>query len=1106
MSREQAGTLLQHIRRLAGSPDVGEPSDGQLLRRFTETRDEPAFATLVQRHGRLVLDVCCRVLGHEQDAEDAFQTTFLVLARNARSIRKEESLASWLYGVAYRVASKARARSARRRACERQLRRQAGQQVSPEPALYELQSILTAEVNRLPERYRAPFVLCHLEGKTRSEAARDLGCPEGTVGGRVAQARLILQRRLTRRGVVLSAALTACALAESTAPAAVPPDLIRAAVEAAVLTGAGKTPTAAFLLVTALLLGTGLGVLAFRSWTSPQTETPRTGENNSETRKPDVRPQPEEGQSRVDRHGDPLPAGALTRLGTLRFRSAHTMTSLSFAADGHTLISMGWEDIARVWDPATGKERQRVTFRQEWRGSFAASPDGKLLATGGREKDCKIRLWDAATGKLLFESTAQVGFVEALCFSPDGKTLASACNKVIRLWDVATRKEVHQLTGKGDRLGPLAFSPDGKVLAAVCRDNSIRLWELETATELRTLPGHKDRIYELAFSPDGKVLASSGADKDRTVRLWDPGTGKELRQLAGPPGWVRPVAFSPDGKTLATGGQDGKVRLWDAGTGKEKRQFRIPGQDDTWGPWVMAVAFSPDGKTLASSGTEHAVRLWDLATGEEVAALKEGHTNGVNSAAFAPDGKLLATASEDHTVHLWDPATGKELRRLGSGKEGFSHVTFAPDGKTLAARTDRAVVLWDPLTGKELRRLEGHAGPLSSLCFAPPEEGSSGKLGKTLVSAGHRGDGTLRAWDVTTGKETRQIGKWPEIDSVAFSPDGKLLAVGLGYLNIALLDAATGKEVRRLKFEQGFARTLAFSPDGRYLASTGGLGNTVHLWEVATGKEVRRFTGHSRIVNTVAFSPDGRLLASAGQDLTVRLWEAISGKELRQFTGHQGQGHLGGIEAVTFAPDGRTLASGGDDTTALIWDATGLLREGQLPAVRLQPAELEACWSDLAGDDASRADGAVWALVAAPEQAVPLLKERLQPVRAADPARCARLIRDLDSERFETRDRATAELEKLGESAREPLRKALADAPGAEARKRLERLLDRVEAYPSTAEGLRALRAIAVLEHIGSQAARSVLEGLSRGMAEARLTQEAKAALERVARRPNSPP
>jgi RNA polymerase sigma factor (sigma-70 family) len=1103
MSSDQAGTLLQHIRRLAGAPDAAEPSDGQLLRRFTQDRDEPAFAALVQRHGRLVLGVCRRLLRHEQDAEDAFQATFLILARKAGSVRQEQSLAGWLYRVAARVAGKAQAMSARRRARERQAGRPAAAPDPPEPALHELQAILTAEVDRLPAKYRTAFVLCHLEGKTRAEAARELGWPEGTVGGRVAQARLILQQRLTRRGVVLSAALTAVALAEATAPAAVPPALIEAAGSLAAGTAGcrlpvreladagsttmltGKLKVAAVLL--AVFAGAGMGVLAYRAWPAPRPQTPPSGESHSEVTNPDA------GRPAVDRHGDPLPAGAVTRLGTLRFRTAHTVSRLAFAADGNTLLGAGWDNIARVWDRSTGKERRKVVFREDWRNSFAVSPDGKLLATGGRDKDRKLRLWDAGTGKLLFESAAQEGRIEVLEFSPDGKTLAAAGNKAIHLWDVAARMGTRQLAVGQDRLGALAFAPDGKLLAVACGDNRIRLWDLETATELRTLEGHKDWIYGLAFSPDGTMLASSGADKDRTVRLWDPVTGKELRRLEGPAGWVRPVAFSPDGKTLATGGQDGKVRLWDAGTGKEKRQLRIPGQDDTWGPWVMAVAFSPDGRTLAASGTEHVVRLWDLATGAEDPATKEGHVDGANSAAFSPDGKLLATASGDHTVRLWDPATGEEVRRLGGGREGFSRVTFAPDGKTVAALTERAVVLWDAGTGKELHRLEGHTGPVSSLCFSPD--------GKTLVSGGYRGDGTLRAWEVSTGKQVRQIGKWDEITSVAFSPDGKLLAVGLGYLNIALLDAATGAEVRRLKFEKGFARTLAFSPDGTCLASTGGLGNTVHLWEVGTGKELRRLTGHTRIVNAVVFSPDGRLLASAGQDLTVRLWEAVTGKEVRRFTGHGGQGLLGGIDAVAFAPDGRTLASVGDDTTGLLWDVTGLLRDGRLPAVRLQPAELEACWSDLAGDDAGRAQRAVWTLTAAAEQAVPLLTERLPPVRAADPAECARLVRDLDSDQFETREKATAALEKLGEPARPALRKALEASPTAEARNRLEKLLARMEEPASTAEGLRTLRAVAVLEHIDSPAARGVLEGVAGGLAEASRTQEAKAALGRCDRK-----
>ena len=283
--------------------------------------------------------------------------------------------------------------------------------------------------------------------------------------------------------------------------------------------------------------------------------------------------------------------------------------------------------------------------------------------------------------------------------------------------------------------------------------------------------------------------------------------------------------------------------------------------------------------------------------------------------------------------------------------------------------------------------------------------------------------------------------------------------------------------------------SLSLSADGKLLA-WGESKGTLCLWDVAAARLIDRFVVGA---DAAAFSPDGRLLVTVSRD--VILWELATRKEVRRYRGHRGQ-----IRTLAFSPDGRRLVSGSDDTTALIWDVTGLGRERQENRGRLSGKDRDALFDDLASVDASRGQRAVWTLAAASDQAVRDCRERVRPESLVTPARIEQLIKDLDSDRFDVRDEATRGLERLEARAEASLRKALAGRPSAEVRHRAEGLLETLSAgvAPST---LRAIRAVAVLEYVGTPDAREVLEYMTKGAPEARLTREAKAALERLIRR-----
>ncbi|MDA2913796.1 serine/threonine protein kinase [Acidobacteriia bacterium AH_259_A11_L15] len=298
---------------------------------------------------------------------------------------------------------------------------------------------------------------------------------------------------------------------------------------------------------------------------------------------------------------------------------------------------------------------------------------------------------------------------------------------------------------------------------------------------------------------------------------------------------------------------------------------------------VWAVAFSPDGRWLASASLDNTVKLWEVASGQEVYTLT-GHTESVLAVAFSPDGRWLASGSNDDTVKLWEVATGREVRTLRGHTGGVRQVAFSPDGRWLASASgDNTVKLWEVASGREVRTLRGHTQSVNAVAFSPDGRWLASGAGGP-VPVGEQGDRTIKLWEVATGREVRTLtGHTWTVHAVAFSPDGRWLASGSYDHTVRLWEVATGREVRTLRGHAAQISAVAFSPDGRWLAS-GSWDKTVKLWEVATGREVRTLRGHTGWVYDVAFSPNGRWLASAsgprmasvsGPDNTVKLWRRV---------------------------------------------------------------------------------------------------------------------------------------------------------------------------------------------------------------------------------------
>jgi RNA polymerase sigma factor (sigma-70 family) len=1082
---------LHRLLRTRGVP----AEDRQLLERFVARRDEDAFAELVARHGPLVYGVCRRVLRDAHDAEDVFQAAFLVLARKAASIRKPESLPCFLHGVAYRLAIKARVEAEKRSIHERQaaLPREAEE---IDLSWYEVRALIDEELQRLPEKQRLPLVLCYLEGLTQDEAARRLGWPRGTLKRRLEVGRERLRIRLTRRGVTLGAGLFAVALTESASKGAVPVILREATVRAGVqFTSGAITVTRAALLAkgalqTMLITKLKLGAMVILMLTCAATAAglamrggPAAKQPENKAEAPAQPRSAETKQVRKDRYGDPLPVGAIARLGTVRLRHDGMVHAAVFSQDGKTILASDGNNNIVFWDVASGREVRRLQAdpRMDW-VALALSPDGKTLASGGRGP---LWLWDAESGKVLSRHDLKTNAIWQLLFTSDGKALiVSDGSKIIRLWDIARQKVTHEFKGHTGNLTCMVLSPDGKTLASGSwQDPHIRLWDIATGKEKLHFKVHDDAVLSLAYSPDGKTLAS-GSNRPGLV-FSHAHTGKMLRKIEDYSG-VKGLMYSPDGETLA-GIEKGSIQLFDAASGKRLRRFAAARLSINH--WLI---FSSDGKTVATfGGGAHAIDLWDAGSGKLLHPAP-GHRHSITSLVFSADGQqVFSTAgiADEHPPQVWDARTGEQCHELGDYPYSAVALALSPDGKLLAASDSQTIRLWDVASRKEVRRCVGHKNDTSGFTDCIPIAWSAD--GKTLVS-GSCDDQTIRLWDAATGKQRRVIDakqEWP--DSVVLSPDGKIVAAG-GYQDgtIRLWSADTGKELPPIAATHQFVTALAFSPDGSALAS-GLLSGAIHLWEPTTGRLLHRWDTKEGWIFQVAFSRDGRSLASVHLNGSVRLWEIATERERARFTGHRGA-----VRAVAFSRDDRRIASGSDDTTLLVWDATN----GARPDAALSAKQLHALWADLIDTDASRAYRAMWQMALAPKHALPFLAERLHPITPLDAKQqkqIERLLADLDKESFPARQRAEMELEEMGPAIESALRKALKGKPQLEVRRRIETVLEKVAGW--SGERLRTLRALEAIEYMNTPEARRLLESLANGTPHAWLTEEARKIRQRLA-------
>jgi WD40 repeat protein/serine/threonine protein kinase len=540
------------------------------------------------------------------------------------------------------------------------------------------------------------------------------------------------------------------------------------------------------------------------------------------------------------------------------------VTGLAFAPAGGQLATSDSHGNVRLWDAATAKPLRTLRGHDGAIISLSYRPDGKRLASAGL--DGTVRVWDLATGEEVLRFRGHRDRVLCVAYSPDGRRLASwGMDTYIRVWDADTGQEQLRLAGHWHRVFSLLFHKDGRHLVSAGSDGR-RFWNLQTGKLERTFRGINSATFMATFSPDGRRLVFAGCD--RTVQVWDWPSGREVLALRGHTAVVTAVAFSGDGHRLFSASADGTLRVWNGTPWSQGAALRHRTLAGHQGP-VVGLAFSPDQRYLATGALDGTARLWD------VGARKLVHTlpgQDVTSVAFHGGGKWLTTVATDGTLVQWDPATGKRRRtlrgHLGPIWNAGMSVGFSAAGDRLTTLgKDGTVRVWETDSGREVVSMSaGAAVPITA--FLSPD-------GRRVAVAGFA---RVRLLEVKSKKQVAALSvRFEGASHLAFSADGRRLAVGFWDGRVRVWEIGSGKLLHTFRHSDRVA-CVAFHPNGKQLTS-GSCDNTAKVWNLETGEEVETLRGHIGYVMALAYSSDGKLLATASGNRyqgEVQLWDTAT--------------------------------------------------------------------------------------------------------------------------------------------------------------------------------------------------------------------------------------
>jgi WD40 repeat protein len=652
------------------------------------------------------------------------------------------------------------------------------------------------------------------------------------------------------------------------------------------------------------------------------------------------------------------------------------------------------------------------------------------------------------------------------------------------IWNMLTKRQVGDpLVAHTDEVTALAFCPDedNSLLASAGSDRVIKLWSTKNSPpQVKFKLDGGCGVLALAFSPDGKTFYSAG--DDNLIRRWDVANGKPTGVFKGHDGTI--VSLIAQENTVISGALDKTIRFWDAKSTELKRTLpRAQGDCD-------ALAVTKTGDFLATAGMNNTIRIFAADSGKEV-AFAPGPQAPLVGLVLSADNKRLTALTSEGRISGYD-AAGRLAIEWNTTQTGDLLLAATPDGKTLVTASG-AVRFWNADNGIEIVQLPAQGlDTVETLAFSPD--------GRTIALGYHSAH--IELWDWRAKKSLASF-KYPvTLFAIAWSPDGKKLAAA-GGAKIFLWDPQTKSLIKSFDVKEGPAPTfptvkvLAFGPDSKTLAA-GGFDAVVRIYDLhaknpTDPKEQRLCEGHTSAIYALAFSADGRTLVSGSFDRTTRLWEAFSGKQIVLY-----RGHIGPVIGVAFVKDGRSFYSASSDTTILQRDVPGLANNGKLLELTLSFQELEKAWDILATEETLRGHDTMWRCIASAKQAVPHLTKYLP---TEDPERVKKLFRDLDSGHYPTRVAAQNELAKKGRWMEGRYDAAIANPPSLEYKRRVEGLKEKLNAAdsPSIArERLRVRRIMLMCEQVGSPEAIAALQKLADKGPEEELREEAKASLGRL--------